>query len=204
MLCLTSIRKATSGTSMDKLSRYTASLPIQMVALLIIWKIAKPSLPTELGLVFANQFHGGLFIFFLLGIILFKHFIEIKQVTFRFIPYVIFLILIPYWHRTLPSNIIQGAPEFITNNWLAKKYAMIVAISGILATIDISRLIHSINMVKPNSLISYIGTASLGIYAIHFYFLKYQLHVILTIAISLLIYQFISAIPAVKNLLLGK
>ncbi len=204
MLFITFIRKAASGTSMDELACHAESLPVQMLALLIIWKISEPNLPTELGLVFANQFHGGLFVFFLLGIVLFKHFIKIKSVIFRVIPYVIFLILIPYWHRTLPNNLIQDSPEFLTNNWLTNKYAMIVAISGTLTAIDISRLIHSIKIIKLNFLIYYIGTASLGIYAIHFYFLKYQLHVILTIFISLLIYQLISTIPTAKTLLLGK
>lgn len=175
-----------------------------MFILFIVWKMVKSKLPTEFGLIYANGFHGGLFAFFLLGIVSFKPFTRVNHVIIRAIPYLVFFALAPYWHRTLPHNLVLDAPDFLANSWFANPYAMVVAISGTFAMIDMSRLLSATQITKLNFSMCFLGTASLGIYALHFYFLKYPPHVIAALLMSLLLYQLISLVPVARTLLLGK
>lgn len=172
--------------------------------MLFAWKILVPKLPTGAGLVFANFFHGGLFIFFLLGLVFFHSFVNVKSILVRLVPYVVFFGLVPFWHRTMPHNIIESAPSLLIDTWLAKYYAMIVAIAGTLVFVDISRLLNSFGSKLVNVSMCYIGAASLGIYAIHFYFVSFKPPVIAAIFMSLLIYQTVLFIPIVRKILFGK
>jgi fucose 4-O-acetylase-like acetyltransferase len=80
----------------------------------LTWKLASPKLPTIAGLVFANSFHGGLFFFFLLSISCFHIFSRTEYSAARIAPYIVFISLAPFWHRTLPHNLIEQAPQLLT------------------------------------------------------------------------------------------
>ncbi|WP_091933552.1 acyltransferase family protein [Propionivibrio dicarboxylicus] len=204
MLFFSTAKKIFETTRLGKLLRYLTPLPAQMAALLIVWLLFRKQLPDGFGFGFANFFHGGLFFFFLLGLVFFKRFINIRSVALQVFPYVIFLALVPYWHRTLDNNIIQDAPNFLTIGLVAKKYALIVAISGVFAIVDLSRLMYSCGIKWINVSMCFIGRASLGIYAMHFYFIDYKPPVVAAILSSLVLYQLISYIPLVRTIVLGK
>lgn len=204
MLCISAARKIIAKTSLRSFSIYMEKLPIQITILLLVWVLVRRKLPFEFGLNFTNFFFGGLFVFFLFGMMFFKKFVEIKSVIIRIVPYVIFLVLLPYWHRTMPDNLIQDVPDFLKIARVAKIYTLVVALSGTLAVIDLLRVVQSLNIKILNVWMCYLGTASLGIYAMHFYFLGYKPPVVAALLICLLLYQLISLMPFARTILLGK
>jgi len=91
---------------------------------------------------------------------------------FRPLPYVIFLALVPFWHRTDVSSLVAyfppswGHPRSINGI-----YVMIAAIAGTLAFVDLAGLVYSrLPGFLERSLV-FLGQRSLDVYAIHFHFL---------------------------------
>jgi len=81
MFLVTSFRKILDDSKFPRMSRYLARLPLQMLLLYILWRCVRSKLPGEFGLVFANGFHGGLFFYYLLGVILFNLFARVDSVV---------------------------------------------------------------------------------------------------------------------------
>jgi len=108
---------------------------------------------------------------------------------------------VPYWHRTLPHNLVQDAPGFLYIVW---DYAGVVAIAGTLAVVDLSRRMSHLNLKSLNWSMVFLGSASLGVYAMHIYFIPLRPQVVATILISLLLYKLISFVPVARMFLLGK
>ena len=100
----------------------------------------------------------------------------------RWIPYVIFVALVPFWYRTetSPAALLFRHPalaDFV--------YHYLVAFAGTLAFVDLVRLFADNTATFLTRAVAYVGKRSLDIYAIHFYFLAYFPPVIAPIAISL-------------------
>ena len=163
-----------------------------------------PELPSFAGLVFTKYFHGGLLFFFLLGISCFHTSSRTESTAARMVPYIVFISLAPYWHRTLPNNLIEKAPQLLTDSWFREYFAITTATAGCLAAIDVGRILTRLKSNLLNDGVIKIGKASLGIYAMHFYFLVYQPLVIALVAISVLLWKISSSIPAAHRLLFGK
>ncbi len=125
---------------------------------------------------------NGYFIYFFAGVVF--HMILPAGIPklLRWIPYVMFLALAPFWYRTEMSPV----ASFFWNPKLANSvFGYLVAFAGTLAFVDLIRLFVDTaapSLVRPAS---YVGKRSLDIYAIHFYFLGYIPQVIAPIAISL-------------------
>jgi hypothetical protein len=203
-LAITLAMKGIEKTRLMQINLYLKLLPVQVVVIFFAWRFLTPKLPTQAGLVFANHFHGGLFFFFLLGLAFFRAFLNIKLAWIRAIPYLIFFLLVPFWYRTMPNNIIPSAPSIFINTWFVKYYSLVVATTGTLVFVDLSRIFNSY-LVKPiNMIVGYIGAASLGVYAVHFYFVGYKPPIILAVFISLVIYQTVAFIPVARTILFGK
>lgn len=197
-------KKKIETTRFANFSSHLESPLAQAIVMFLIWKILATKLPSGAGLFFANSFHGGLFVFYLIGLACFNQFVNFKSPWLRALPYIAFFCLVPFWHRTLPFNIIDTAPATLTAAWLKKYYAITVAITGSLVFIDIARILYSVKFSPLNLLMIYIGGASLGIYAIHFYFVSNYPPVIAPIVISLIIWQTALCIPVVRKVLFGK
>ncbi len=204
MFLVTALRKRLTDTSFVRTTRFLERFPNQMLLLYIVWRCVRSSLPDEFGLVFANGFHGGLFFYYLLGVVFFRRFAQTESVWVRALPYVLFFALVPYWYRTLSNSLVQDAPNWLTYGLLGKGYASIVAIAGTLAVVDLARLLGNFKIKVMDKSVAFLGTASLGIYAMHYYFIDWQPQVIAAILMSLLLYQFTSKIPVIHTILLGK
>ena len=204
MLAIEIAMKGIEKTSLKRINYFLELLPVQVLVMFFAWRILIPMLPKQAGLVFPNYFHGGLFFFFLLGLAFFKSFSTIKIAWIRVIPYLIFFLLVPFWHRTMPNSIIAGAPNFFINTWFVKYYSVVVATAGTLVFVDLSRIFNSHLVDEIKVVMCYIGAASLGVYAVHFYFLGYNPPIVSAIFFSLIIYQAVLFIPVARTVVFGK
>ena len=102
--------------------------------------------------------------------------------SIRWIPYVIFVALVPFWYRTetSPMALLFGHPGLANS-----LYRYLVAFAGTLAFIDLVRFFADKTTAFLTRPVAFAGKRSLDIYAIHFYFLAYFPPVIAPIAISL-------------------
>jgi hypothetical protein len=204
LLLATAISKVANGSKLEPYIARLKPMPIQMALLILLWSVLKGKLPTQFGLIFANGFHGGLFVFFAIGIAGYRNFVSVSNFWLRGVPYVVFLSLVPFWHRTLPSNLVSDAPSFLTLHLVAKNYAFVVAISGTLAAVDFARALMALELRLLNSILAHLGSASLAIYAVHFYLLGYWPPVIAPLTLSVAAHFLISRLPVVRNVLFGK
>lgn len=175
----------------------------KVVFVLFVWFVIKRKIGNFFGLEFANGFHGGLFVFFLLGMLCFEKISSLSKLLLRAIPYVVFLALVPFWHRTTQYNI---SADFLGLGFplvVVKWYAFVVALSGSLVFVDLARLIAASDKKILIAFVCYLGASSLGIYALHFYFIDLFPPVLGAVAISVLIYVFLSRVSIVKTALFG-
>lgn len=191
-------------TRLKRLSSCLGWLPVQALLMLIAWNLILPELPPDAGLMFANYFDGGLFVFYLIGLAFFQRFVNINNFWVRMVPYILFFTLVPFWHRTLPHNIMGNAPGFLRDTWLVNQYALVVAVTGSLVFIDLSRMLYSLGDKLIDVPMLYIGRASLGIYVVHYYFLGVWPTVIAAIVVSLFVYQTTMLVPVARKVLFGK
>jgi fucose 4-O-acetylase-like acetyltransferase len=198
------VRAIAKRTVLESYLKRLALVPIQMAFVICIWSQLRVWLPTDYGLNFVNYFHGGLFLFFALGAAGFKSFVRLEAAWMRAIPYVAFIALVPFWHRTMPHNLVPNAPGFLMINWVLKNYALIVAASGTLAVVDMVRVMTSMNVKSVNAVVTYLGSASLAIYAIHFHMLGRGPIIIGPLMLSVALYFVLSRIPGVGKVLFGK
>lgn len=179
------------------------SLPLQTLVAFTGWCWLGPRMPTWGGLVFANYFDSGLFAFFVLGIVLFRYLAQTRNLLTRLLPYLVFALLVPYWYRTTPYSLAPNAPAFLRHSQIAQGYAFTVAVAGSLAFIDIIKLARRVNNSWLDSAFRILGTASLAIYALEFYFLGHRPAVIAPILLSLATYQILALLPIVDTVLFG-
>jgi len=172
------------------------SITTKLFIVLILWLLIKKFLPDSLGLGLAKMY----LTYFILGSIGIKYVTRHMDVSLRLIPYILFLFLIPAWDRVKPNSYsgIYGA------NFLGSAYPFIVALLGSLVILDLSNtLIKRVPQIFLTTL-AYLGKMSLGIYALHTYFLQITPIILTPIIISLGISYIILWIPGVNFLLLGE
>jgi fucose 4-O-acetylase-like acetyltransferase len=180
-----------------------AEASVRLLLFLLLWSMLKSRLPPGFALVFANQFHGGLFLFFALGSALFRGFVTTRSAVVRALPYLLFVLLVPYWHRTLPFDLVADAPALLRSSWIAPRYALVVALCGTLAAVDVVRWIARLRADWLDVSLAYLGQASLAVYAVHFYFLGIWPPVLAPLVLSVAFYALVSRVPGVRVLLLG-
>lgn len=175
--------------------------PAELYLLLILaWPIANAlfrALPSDLGLGLAKAF----FPYFFAGFIF--HIIRPAGLsnTLRWIPYVIFVALAPFWYRTEVSPVAQLFPNPGSANL---EFQRIVAVAGTLALVDFARLFTDNAPALLTRAVAYCGKRSLDIYAIHFFFLPYFPPVIAPIAASLGVSVILRTNPVTSWLCLGQ
>lgn len=75
---------------------------------------------------------------------------------------------------------------------------------GIYVALDISKRIYSLNAQWINKSVAYLGKMSIGIYALHNYFLSLNPPVLAPLLVSVGISYFILQVPYLRNILLGE
>lgn len=156
-------------------------------------------------LVLQHFFNGGLFLYFVIGFLTFQKYISLEHVYVRMVPYIVFFALVPYWNYSAANHVASDAPTLISDSsWLLENYTFIVALAGTLTFVDISRLMHDYAFGYFNDCMCSIGSASLSIYAIHWYFIGLTPPVITPVIMCMASYFIIGYIPVARRLLLGK
>ncbi|RXH01597.1 acyltransferase family protein [Bradyrhizobium vignae] len=90
----------------------------------------------------------------------------------RPLPYLVFLALVPFWHRTNVSSVIAYFPvSWASPRSINSIYVMIVAAAGTLAFVDLAGSIYRRLPVFLERPLPFLGQRSLDIYAIHFHVL---------------------------------
>ena len=177
---------------------------VKVFFMYLIWNKFAHFLPTSGGLVFTNIFHKGLYYYFLLGMVFFDYASNVRSVKCRAIPYILFFMLVPFWYRTTNYNFIILPDSFTDFEMVLEPFSRIVAISGILIVIDLSRMITAMKTQFLTAIICYLGSVSLGIYALHFHFLSMTPVFFAPILISVIIYSTLIRFKYTGLILFGK
>lgn len=173
---------------------------MRLIFIYIVWRILAPWLPNYFGIPLARDF----FVYFLLGIAFYQYAQPFHKGILRVIPYALFLLLVPLWHRTTAGHIAAWLPSFPGRFLVDQIYPFAIALSGILVVVDISKRLCEKNISPINKILVFCGNMSLGIYAIHYYFLGYTPFVIAPLAISALLSYVFFKTPGLRTALLGE
>ena len=169
---------------------------IQIIVVLILWAIIAPIFPGSYGLIYAKKY----LIYFILGVLIFNSGDPKFPIIVRIIPYVAFILLVPSWNRLLENN--------YSNLYIANVFGVffpyVVAVMGSFVTLDLASMLKNNTPETVTNGISYLGKMSLGIYAIHTYFLQSSPIILAPIIISLIIAYAILHIPGLNLFLLGQ
>jgi fucose 4-O-acetylase-like acetyltransferase len=182
--------------------RPLALAAIRSGVFLALWGEAAPLLPPGYGLAFANAFHGGLFLFFALGACFFAPLARWPGGILRLLPCLVFVLLVPYWQRMAPTHLAPSAPAFLHWAPFEDRYALLVALTGTFAAVELTRLLARGGRFVRSAL-AYLGQASLAIYAVHFYFLGLSPRFVAPLVLSVVFYFVAVRIPGLRLLLLG-
>lgn len=147
-------------------NRWTQAAAFIIAAFVV--NLASRCIPNGLGLYLARVH----FPYFVAGLVYQIALSRGLPAIFRPLPYVIFLALVPFWHRTNVSSIIAYLPV----SWghprsINSIYVMIVAAAGTLAFVDLAGSIYRRLPVFLERPFLFLGQRSLDIYAIHFHVL---------------------------------
>lgn len=184
----------------DRASHWVADGRIQIVLTILIWWAIREHTPRGAGLSLIRPY----FIYYMLGIGFYRYLYP-KISTWNYLPAItIFIVLIPLWDRTTVNNIIVMEITSFMPNLLIYFYAAVVALSGSLMMIGIAKAITNSSAKWIKRFLVLCGQLSLGIYAIHYFFLAYSPKVLTPLFASLGITMMINKIPLARTVLLGE
>lgn len=172
---------------------------IQILLMICIWWIIREHTPRGAGFGLIRAY----FMYYLLGIAFYRY-VYPKIYLWQYISaWFIFLVCIPFWSRIDADNVhinsfLNDAPDLIRYF-----YAGLVALSGSLAVLSIAKWIDNKKTILKNFLVL-CGKLSLGIYALHYFFLSYYPSVIAPLLISICISYLISKARWPRLILLGE
>lgn len=175
---------------------FANSTTTKLVIVLIFWLLIKKHLPSFFGVGLAEEY----LTYFILGSLLFRHIDLYISIILRLIPYIIFLILIPAWDRIKPYNY-NG---FYGGNFGGHLFSFTIAIMGSFIALDLSNILIKQAPKVFISAVAKLGKMSLGIYALHTYFLETSPIIFAPTIISLIIAYIILWIPGLNLILLGE
>lgn len=188
-----------------------AQIWIQLAFSFFLWILFRKINPR----IFGTWFFDDYFFYFILGVAFYaaiqinkKHLDSLEKKLFSsklaWLPYVVFALLAPFWALTADNNLEPYAFDYHGKGYANLLYRFVVATAGIYATLDISRRIYFLNHERTNAAIAYLGKMSLGIYAMHTYFLNLYPPVIAPLLISVGASFLILQIPVLREMFLGE
>ena len=170
---------------------------VQIILMMLIWWVIREHTPRGAGLSLIRPY----FIYYVLGIGFYKY-LYLKISTWKyFLAWIIFIALIPFWSRTAADNIDGVTWIPLELNYF---YAGLVALSGSFFILGIAKWISETNIKPIKSFLILCGQLSLGIYAIHYFFLAYSPKVIAPLLMSVGLTYGINRVPVLRTLLLGE
>jgi fucose 4-O-acetylase-like acetyltransferase len=116
----------------------------------------------------------------------------------------LFVFLAPFWHRTAPYHLMPFPPKFIAPFLNNNVFGGLVALLGSMVVLLLVEYFSNRPSWLFSKFLARCGVLSLGIYAIHFYFLSYNPPVLAPLIISVIITMIIQKIPVLRVVLLGE
>jgi fucose 4-O-acetylase-like acetyltransferase len=179
------------------LAKWICDGRVQIVLMILIWWAIREHTPRGAGLSLIRPY----FIYYVLGIGFYKY-LYFKMSTWKYLPAgIIFIALIPFWSRSSLDNI-NGALWFPAV--LTYFYAGLVALSGSFVILGLAKWISETKIKPIKSFLILCGQLSLGIYAIHYFFLAYSPKVLAPLFLSVALAYGIHRIPVLRMILLGE
>jgi fucose 4-O-acetylase-like acetyltransferase len=173
---------------------------VQILVMILLWLLIKEHTPRGAGVSLLRPY----FLYYLLGMGFYRYLYP-NMTTWKYLVFFgLFLALIPFWSRTAPNNFIDSIDlTFISAKFLYF-YAGLVAISGTFALLSIAKWISLGKKSIGQNFLILCGKLSLGIYAIHYFFLSYSPKVIAPLLISVGLSYGINRIPVLRTIFLGE
>ena len=142
------------------------------------------------------------FIYFLLGLGFFKFLMPRMKGWMYLVGIPAFVFLAPLWHRTKPHNFINE--KLLAPSELMSLFSIIVALSGVCITLLIIDRLETLNFPKAKYALAELGKLSLGIYAMHYYFIGLYPPILASLLLSAALSVIILKIPIIRVALLGE
>jgi fucose 4-O-acetylase-like acetyltransferase len=191
------IYKLSTKGRFKKMATWIADGRVQIILMIFIWWAIREHTPRGAGLSLIRPY----FIYYVLGMGFYKY-VYFKLSTWKYMPaWFIFIGLIPFWSRTTINNIDIA---IVLPSELAYFYAGLVALSGSFFILSIAKWIAETHIKVLKSSLVLCGQLSLGIYAMHYFFLAYSPQVVSPLFLSTALAYGINKIPGVRTLLLGE
>ena len=177
---------------------------VQLALIGLVWLWMRLYSPPGAGLGTLKMY----FLYYILGIGLYKYLSPLFSSGWRVISYCLFIPLVAWWSRTAPNNLLalpsQLDSELLFMGFLQYIYAPMIAVTGIFLTWDIVCRISQKEWGWLKASLAYLGKISLGIYAIHTFFLDINPPAVSPLVISVLIILVLMQLKYTRLLLLGE
>ena len=185
---------------MNRECHWVADGRIQIAVIILIWWAIREHTPRGAGFSLIRPY----FVYYVLGIGFYRYLYP-KMGAWNYLSaIVIFILLIPLWDRTTVNNITATEITSLMPSLLIYFYAAVVALSGSLMMVGIAKAITNSSAKWIKRFLVLCGQLSLGIYAIHYFFLPYSPKVVAPLLLSLVMAYLINKTPMIRSLLLGE
>jgi fucose 4-O-acetylase-like acetyltransferase len=148
---------------------------------------------------FIFKFFPYYFFYFIFGVTSYRYLNNFKSIYLKVIPLLCFIVLVPSWYRLEINNY----KNIATGNIFGGFFPYVVAIAGLLSVLFIAEFVKKIIPKLVIKGIENIGKMSLGIYAIHIYFLEWWPIVIAPLSISFILTMIGVHVSVIKTFLFG-
>ena len=191
------IYKLSTRVEIKGLAKWSCDGRVQVILMIFIWWAIREHTPRGAGLSLIRPY----FIYYALGIGFYKY-LYLKTSAWKYLlAGIIFIALIPFWSRTASDNIdgVNLIPLELTYF-----YAGLVALSGTFLILSLAKWAAETNSKPMKIFLILCGQLSLGIYAIHYFFLAYTPKVLAPLLLSIVIAYSINKVPILRTILLGE
>ena len=178
---------------------------LEFFIILLTWNKFKGILPRNYGFAFANYFHEGLFVYFLIGVYSGGFLQKLARRSWILpILIAIYLSFAPFWSRLEENSLSKNCPGIFKIKLFSEYFPFIVSMAGSLAVIFICFGISAAKLSSLDKSVTRIAGSTLGIYALHEYFLQRPIYILNSSVLSLFWVEIISRIPYLDTCMLGR
>ena len=184
----------------ESLKDLVADGRVQIALLIFLWWGLREHTPRGAGLSLLRPY----FIYYLLGIGFYKYLFPRMEIWKYLLMGAIFIALIPFWDRVAPNNFSNNQIITLIPEQVIYFYAGIVAICGTFLMLSVAKRISTSRPEPIKKFLILCGQLSLGIYALHYFFLPFSPKVFAPLVISVVIAYAINKTPILRTVLLGE
>ena len=184
----------------ESLKDLVADGRVQIALLIFLWWGLREHTPRGAGLSLLRPY----FIYYLLGIGFYKYLFPKMEIWKYLLMGAIFIALIPFWDRVAPNNFSNNQIITLIPEQVIYFYAGIVAICGTFLMLSVAKRISTSKPGPIKKFLVLCGQLSLGIYALHYFFLPFSPKVFAPLVISVVIAYAINKTPILRTVLLGE